>query len=293
MIFAKGALTLLLFAAEQSKSAAFGIRKTTTASNRRRSFTVASNTCSSSLTNKKHQQQQPYPWAAVARYRGGSSSSSLSMSSTAAELDTTTKPPVEIFRKDYKPTPYTISTVHLDFDIYEHKTTVKTKLTLQPNPAATTDEDANAPLVLDGDETSVKLLRIELNGVELVQDVDYKLEPGKLTLLKPKSALVNGSQQFVLDMVSELVPEENTQLSGLYYSEPMYCTQCEAMGFRRITYYLDRPDVMAVFDRVRLEADADAYPVLLSNGNLLERGVVDGETGRHYAVWRDPFPKPR
>lgn len=81
-------------------------------------------------------------------------------------------------------------------------------------------------------------------------------------------------------------------LAGLYKSGPMYCTQCEAMGFRRITYYPDRPDNMAVFENVRIEADKESYPALLSNGNFLESGDVEGSSGRHFAVWSDPFPKP-
>jgi aminopeptidase N len=87
----------------------------------------------------------------------------------------------------------------------------------------------------------------------------------------------------------KIVPEENTQLSGLYKSGGMYCTQCEAMGFRRITYYPDRPDNMAVFSSVRIEA-SNSLPVLLGNGNLLSSGPVG--TDRHYATWSDPYPKP-
>ncbi|GKZ00453.1 hypothetical protein MPSEU_000997800 [Mayamaea pseudoterrestris] len=305
MNFCKGALTLLLVAAEQSKSAAFGISKTTASSSsrRQRSFgsvaaAAASSVSSSSSTcSWKHQLSQAKQ-SNVCRYRGGGgtmsqlSTTALSSSATAEAAEATKQQPTEIFRKDYKPVPYTVSTVNLDFDIRQGKTTVTTKLSFKQNPVYENDA-MEEPLVLDGDETSVKLLQIHLNGKQLVEDVDYKLTPGKLTLLTPRSSLFSSSNNdhFVIDMVSELIPEENTKLSGLYYSEPMYCTQCEAQGFRRITYYLDRPDVMAVFERVRLEADADAYPVLLSNGNLLEQGVME-EKGRHFAVWSDPFPKP-
>ena len=93
----------------------------------------------------------------------------------------------------------------------------------------------------------------------------------------------------------EIVPEDNTQLSGLYKSGDMYCTQCEAEGFRRITYYPDRPDVMATFEQVRVEANAKDFPVLLSNGNLVKEGTCEGGTNgdtRKFAVWSDPFPKP-
>ena len=95
----------------------------------------------------------------------------------------------------------------------------------------------------------------------------------------------------VLTTRVKIIPETNTQLSGLYKSGSMYCTQCEAMGFRRITYYPDRPDNMAIFDKVRIEANKELYPVLLGNGNKIEEGKAD-ENGRHFAIWSDPFPKP-
>lgn len=294
MNVAKGALTLLLFAAEQSKSAAFGIRKTTTqqCAKQRRSFGSRSSgpsalSTASWLTNGHYRNH--IDRSNLYRFRGGGPSSALSSTATPTTEMETDKKPVEIFRKDYQPPPFTISTVNLDFNINPGKTIVTSKLTLIRNPLVADD---SLPLVLDGDETSVKLRHIKLHGKELLPDMDYKLEPGKLTILT-KSPLFDSNNQIVLEMESELVPEDNTQLSGLYYSDPMYCTQCEAQGFRRITYYLDRPDVMAVFERVRLEANAEAYPVLLSNGNLLEQGQVDGESNRHYAVWSDPFPKPR
>jgi aminopeptidase N len=139
-------------------------------------------------------------------------------------------------------------------------------------------------MVLDGDETCVKLMKLSLDGRDLLEGTDYTLAPGKLILKAPPP----GS---VLTTVVEVIPEENTQLSGLYKSGPMYCTQCEAMGFRRITYYPDRPDNMAIFESVRLEADKQDYPILLANGNLVESGDTESD-GRHYAVWTDPFPKP-
>jgi aminopeptidase N len=196
-----------------------------------------------------------------------------------------TKPaPVEIFRKDYVPLPFTVSTVRLDLDVRDGKTTVTAELTLRSNPDYSVSS-SSSELVLDGDETCVKLLELQVDGRDLVEGEDYTLEPGKLILKSPRDGAV-------LRTVSEIVPETNTQLSGLYKSGSMYCTQCEAMGFRRITYYPDRPDNMAVFDRVRIEADKDSYPVLLSNGNLVEQGSVDDDSKRHYAVWSDPFPKP-
>jgi len=217
--------------------------------------------------------------------RGGSTSASsaTALNSAVASEGVDTKP-VEIYRSDYKPLPFTVSTVSMDFSIRDGTTTVTTELALAANPNYS-DGDGSRELVLDGDETCVKLLSLAMNGRELTEGIDHKLSPGKLTLLKPEDGAV-------IKTVVEIVPEDNTQLSGLYKSGNMYCSQCEAMGFRRITYYPDRPDNMAVFERVRIEADKKQYPVLLSNGNLVEEGDVDKDGQRHYAVWSDPFPKP-
>ena len=123
-----------------------------------------------------------------------------------------------------------------------------------------------------------------------------------------KNIIYNSNIDYTIQIKNEIIPELNTKLSGLYKSSNMYCTQCEAMGFRRITYYIDRPDNMAIFDNVRIEAYKNNYPLLLSNGNLIKQGnvdnnnnvIVDGETTidnnnnkeRHYAIWNDPYPKP-
>jgi len=174
----------------------------------------------------------------------------------------------------------------MNFDIRHGKTVVTTDLTLQRNPDGPSNTNE---LVLDGDETAVTLLSIAMDGKELVQGQDYTLKPGKLIV---KNCQSNSK----ITTVVSIVPEDNTQLSGLYQSDGMYCTQCEALGFRRITYYPDRPDNMAVFERVRIEADRADYPLLLSNGNLVEEGDIadtaDDSEDRHYAVWSDPHPKP-
>lgn len=198
--------------------------------------------------------------------------------STKAAIETA--PPVEIFRKDYRPLPFTVDTIDLDFDIKPGTTTVHSKLTLLRNHHA--DSHAHQALVLDGDETCIKLRSIRMNGKQLVEGTDYTLEPGKLLLW-------NVQDGAVLETLVDIVPEDNTQLSGLYKSGSMYCTQCEAMGFRRITYFPDRPDNMSKY-RVKITAEAQNFPVLLSNGNLLEQGTT--ENGRHYALWEDPFRKP-
>jgi len=192
--------------------------------------------------------------------------------------------PVEIFRNDYQPLTNIVSKISMNFDIHDLKTIVETKMAIEPNPKSTTNSSGD--LVLDGDETFVKLMSIQMNGKDLVKDTDYEVLTGKLIV--KANALKDGYG--VLDTIVHIIPEANTQLSGLYKSGSMYCTQCEAMGFRRITYYPDRPDNMAVFEKVRIEADRESYPILLGNGNLIESGPTNGN--RHYCTWCDPFPKP-
>ena len=147
--------------------------------------------------------------------RGGSTSSSALNSAVATESET--EAPTEIFRKDYKPLPHVVSKINMDFVIRDGKTTVTLELFIEPNTKA---EGVNLEddLVLDGDETCVKLLSLSIDGKDLVEGVDYELAPQKLILKSPKP----GS---VLKTVVEIVPEDNTQLSGLYKSGPMYCTQ--------------------------------------------------------------------
>lgn len=211
--------------------------------------------------------------------RGGTSMDLSTTALNSAVLSDADTAPVEFFRRDYESLPNIVSKINMDFVINEGKTTVTSELFIEKNSATNQEGD----LVLDGDESSVKLISVSINGEELKQGEEYTLEPGKLILKKPKS----GS---TLKTVVEIIPEENTQLSGLYKSGPMYCSQCEAMGFRRITYYPDRPDNMAIFEKVRIEADEADYPILLSNGNLVDSGSIT--KGRHFAVWSDPYPKP-
>ncbi|MCI00144.1 aminopeptidase N-like, partial [Trifolium medium] len=112
---------------------------------------------------------------------------------------------------------------------------------------------------------------------------DYHLDARHLTFQSPPTG------KYDLEIVTEILPEKNTSLMGLYKSSGIFCTQCEAQGFRKITFYQDRPDIMAKY-RVYIEADKSLYPVLLSNGNLVEQGDLEG--GKHYTVWEDPFKKP-
>ncbi|MEG6510068.1 aminopeptidase N [Methyloligella sp. 2.7D] len=179
---------------------------------------------------------------------------------------------------DYKEPDYRIDEVFLDFNLEPERTTVRSKLRLRPNPDATAK---GAPLVLDGE--SIELQSVSLDGKTL-EPGDYSLTEKSLTIDKVPDA------PFELQIETLCNPEANTALLGLYRSSGNFCTQCEPEGFRRITYFLDRPDVLAVYT-VRLEADKAAYPVLLANGNPIEQGENE-VTGRHYAVWHDPHPKP-
>ena len=184
--------------------------------------------------------------------------------------------PKTIRLADYRPPAWTVETVDLRFDLREQGTRVISRLALARNPARPDRPDR---LRLHGEELEPVWLR--LDGSELHAD-RYEIDDEGLVLFDPPD-------RFVLESEVEIAPERNTRLEGLYRSGGLFCTQCEAEGFRRITWYLDRPDVMARFN-VRIEADRKRYPVLLSNGNPVEAGELPG--GRHYAVWDDPFPKP-
>src|SRR5262245_58865544 len=181
----------------------------------------------------------------------------------------------DIRLKDYRPPDWMVETVLLDVSLYPTAAKVRATLALKPNPEA-----ISAPMVLDGDGLS--LVSLKLNGNVLPPD-HFVATPDSLTIPQPPNA------PFTLEIETVVDPSANTQLSGLYRSSGTYCTQCEAEGFRRITYFPDRPDVMAVYT-TRVEADKKEAPVLLSNGNLIESGELPG--GRHFVVWHDPHPKP-
>jgi aminopeptidase N len=177
--------------------------------------------------------------------------------------------------KDYRPPDWLVQTVQLDVSLHPTQTKVRATLQLKPNPEASA-----APLVLDGDGLTLAALR--LDGTVLPAE-SYVATPDSLTIPQPPN------KPFTLEIETLVDPSANTQLSGLYRSSGTYCTQCEAEGFRRITYFPDRPDVMAVYT-TRIEADNKEAPVLLANGNLTESGELPA--GRHFAVWHDPHPKP-
>ncbi len=177
---------------------------------------------------------------------------------------------------DYQAPAFLIDTVDLVFDLGEEKTSVKARLTLRRNPDSA---DRAAPLRLDGRE--IELVSLALNGETLGPNT-YQLENDALVLH-------GAPDQFTLDIETRIEPQNNTVLSGLYKSGGNFCTQCEPEGFRRITYFIDRPDVMARYTTTIL-ADKSRYPILLSNGNPVDQG--ESTNGRHWAKWVDPFPKP-
>ncbi len=181
-----------------------------------------------------------------------------------------------IYRKNYTPPNYRVTEIGLEFKLYENETIVQSKLKIE---SLVKDLVKPNPLVLDGEQ--LELLEIKLDGTTL-QSQQYQIETSSLTI-------PSVPESFDLEIKVRIHPEKNTSLEGLYRSGTMFCTQCEAEGFRRITYFPDRPDVMARY-KTRIEADSERYPVLLSNGNLLQ--TEDLEDGRHAAVWEDPFPKP-
>jgi len=183
--------------------------------------------------------------------------------------------PQTTFLKDYAPPPFLIAHVELDIDITAEDAIVSAALSVARNPQA----PADAPLVLDGDE--LELLEVSIDAAKLDAN-DYEATPERLTI-------ANVPDTFRLETQVRIYPAKNTQLMGLYRSKDGYFTQCEAEGFRRITYFLDRPDVMSRYTTT-IYADKAEFPLLLSNGNLEAEG--DGPAGRHWARWIDPFPKP-
>ena len=185
--------------------------------------------------------------------------------------------PQTIYLHDYKVSPFLVDTTDLVFDLGDEQTLVTCSLAVRRN-SESDDQTGAFELNSKGD---VALLWVEVDGQRLESD-GYSLTDNLLRLYNlPSQALVR--TQVVIK------PQSNTSMMGLYRSRTMYCTQCEAEGFRRITYFPDRPDIMSVFT-VKIIADKTAYPVLLSNGNAIERGDMDA--GRHFVTWHDPFKKP-
>lgn len=180
--------------------------------------------------------------------------------------------PSTIYLKDYTPAAYNVSAFDLVFQLFEEKTIVTATAQYVKNTASTSHE-----LVLNGEAQTITAVLLDGKPFD-----GYTLSDGKMTI-------ANLGEQFTLSITTEIDPAANTALEGLYKTQGNYCTQCEAEGFRRITFYQDRPDVLSIFS-VRIEADKTDYPVLLSNGNLVASGELDNN--RHFTQWHDPFPKP-
>lgn len=176
-----------------------------------------------------------------------------------------------VYLKDYQPPVFGVKSIHLDFELHDDHALVENRMVMiRQTPGA---------FLLYGDE--LELVSISLNGSSLAGDA-YRLHHGDL--------LINDCpDEFTLVIVTKIYPQNNTKLAGLFRSRQLFCTQCEAEGFRRITYFPDRPDVLTTFT-TRISADKEKYPILLSNGNLIDSG--DTGDGRHWVVWQDPFKKP-
>jgi aminopeptidase N len=193
-----------------------------------------------------------------------------------AEAQPQAKTPQPVRLADYRPPDYLVDQVELTFRLQPADTVVEARLAMRRNPAA---GEGAPPLVLDGQE--LDLIGLRLDGEPLGSN-RYRIDDDHLTVHDLPAA-------FTLESTVRIPPDRNTALEGLYVSSGTFCTQCEPEGFRKITYFPDRPDVMARY-RVRIEADQAACPVLLANGNLVASGSLPG--GRHFALWEDPFPKP-
>ena len=184
--------------------------------------------------------------------------------------------PESIFLADYREPDFAIARVELDFALNEETTMVTSRLSIEPRRGA----PKNQPLFLNGED--LELVSLAIDGRPLAADAYETSNEGLTVFQLPKGA-------FTLETSAQIRPQDNTKLEGLYKSSGNYCTQCEAEGYRRITYHLDRPDVTSVYS-VRIEAEKARYPVLLSNGNPVGSG--ESEDGRHWVEWHDPYPKP-
>src|SRR6267142_225513 len=173
-----------------------------------------------------------------------------------------------IHLKDYAPPAFHVETVELDFDIREDHAHVAARLEIT--------RSAQGPLVLDGEE--LELVSVSVNGA-----------PARHEVTEEQLTVHDVPDAFTLETVTRIVPQQNTKLEGLYATKNGFVTQCEAQGFRRITWFIARPDVMARYTTT-IHADRAKYPVLLSNGNLIQKGDEAG--ARHWARFEDPFPKP-
>ncbi|KAI0564516.1 Peptidase M1 [Gracilaria domingensis] len=230
------------------------------------------------------------PFTAALRRRAMAAPAAAAVASARAAADVSTEPvmapisaePKVKYLADYAPPPYFVSHADLCFELDDDGLDTLVRGKLQIRPAC----DAGTPLVLDGEALALQPASLKIDGTVL-QDSDYVYDQAASTLTISPAVLP--TSDFTFESVVKIRPAKNTVLEGLYMSQGDYCTQCEAEGFRRITFYVDRPDVMATFS-VRLEADRKKCPVLLSNGNCVSSG--ESSDNRHWAQFEDPFPKP-
>ncbi|MFK7864121.1 MAG: aminopeptidase N [Pseudohongiellaceae bacterium] len=191
------------------------------------------------------------------------------------------------FLKDYTKPSYLIDNTALHFDLFEDHAIVNSTLDMRVNNEAGFNPEAD--LLLNGSDLTLE--SISIDGVELEKSL-FTRDEDSLTILNVQKLIADQEGgRFTLSCRTKIEPQNNTALEGLYKSKKMFCTQCEAEGFRRITYYLDRPDVMSKFVTT-VEADKKKYPVLLSNGNNIASGDSEKSSSRHWVTWEDPFRKP-
>ena len=189
-------------------------------------------------------------------------------------MSAATRQPIRL--RDYKVPPYLIPKIKLQFELGEESTEVQSTLSVQKNPLV---EDQNSLMCLHGE--SLELLELKLNGSALSK-ADYQKDE-EFLIIK------NFPEEGELSIRTRILPQDNTTLEGLYKSNELFCTQCEAEGFRHITYFLDRPDVLSRYTTT-IVGDQLNYPTLLCNGNPIDSGTMSD--GCHYVTWEDPFPKP-
>ena len=187
--------------------------------------------------------------------------------------------PTPIYLKEYQVPPFIIDQVQLIFDLHDDFTEVQSELHIKRNPLST---ETTTTLILDGEDLTLMALALDQHSI-------FEQEKKRFKITAESLIIYDLPEQFILTTKVQIYPHKNTALEGLYRSSQIFCTQCEAQGFRKITYFLDRPDVMARFN-CEIRADKTQYPVLLSNGNPQKTGSLDHQ--RHYAIWDDPIPKP-
>lgn len=236
----------------------------------------------------RHKSNKLIQYAAVA-HRNHYFSTQTSTTATQSQQEQTTADTrfSKTYLTDYTPPKFLVNSIDLDFDIHDGYTIVRNKMTIRNN-ADSVSSSNNNNIELAGD-LSLNLEKLIINGHS--DGIKYDVNPtvGRLSIEVDENRFYNENKEIPIEIVTRIIPEKNTSLDGLYKSKSMYCTQCEAEGFRKITYFFDRPDVTTKYTTT-IRGDKDKCPVLLSNGNPIESG--DLENNRHFVKWQDPFAKP-